>query len=112
MKISVRFVAALCIVILTGCNHEPELTSNAFLEQAKGLEQLHSAKWTRFLGVRDGKAYLECGTLMTITGKPDIKIYWTEYAALPPEVRNKIDHHIEPWIISESYEEKHKSRAP
>jgi len=103
MKSLFKLLIFLPILGLIGCNEIEYLDAAAFVVKAEGMNEINSASWTSFLGVKDGKAYLETGSLIPLSGNPKVETFWTEFEDLPFAIREMIIYRRIPWIAREPY---------
>ena len=93
---------------MMSCSSPTYLTPRQFIEKAKIMEEMHSAQWVSFRGVKNGKANIEYGTsvsssnILTNSKSSSITNYWTEYSNLPKDVKVKITNKIYPWVMSKN----------
>ena len=100
MKPLLALTLLLMTLVFVGCDEVKAIDSQEFMLKAEGMKMTNvsSASWTSFLGVKGGKAYLETGNLITITGNPKIRVYCTTFKDLPSETRQMITYMKPPWV--------------
>ena len=100
MKSTFALILLLATFGFVGCDEVKTIDSQEFMLIAEGMKMTNvsSASWTSFLGVREGKAYLESGRLHIITGNPKIRVYCTTFKDLPSETRQMITYMKPPWV--------------
>ena len=100
MTVALTLSFALVLILAFGCSsNQKEISSSEFTEKVSRLNELHSAQWYKYLGVKNGNAYIEYGTIITssnvLTGntKPKVEIYFTEYSKLSSETKAILENH-------------------
>jgi len=93
------FPAAVMAVALSGCatNGLKHLDAQAFVKRAEQIEESHSARWTRYVGVSGTRAYLEYGDMFGPLGRSRTIVYWTELDGLPPSLVERLRTGDSPW---------------
>ncbi len=94
-------LGGLLIVFLSGvfvgaCSRIEHLSSQAFLKQAKQIENMNSATQTVYLGRSQERVYLETWSAYRFL-KPKRIVYWTFLSDLPDEIAAKIRKGKNPW---------------
>ena len=89
---AVALLAAVMAAMLSGCatNRLKHLDGETFVKQAEQIEEIHSAHWTRYIGVSGTRAYLESGDMFGLLGRPRTIVYWTELDGLPPSLVERL----------------------
>jgi len=76
-----------------------ELSGNEFMTQASEIERINSFHWTSYVGVSEGRAYLEYGQPAYIGKGTRTIVYWVRLSELPDETANKLKAGDLPWKL-------------
>ena len=93
---SVLTFSGLFLLAGTGCSGLEKTSAEEFLKQAEQIQEVHSAKSTRFIGVTSRAAYLEYWTAVGLFGART-KVLWVPLSELPPEVVDQLESASHPW---------------
>lgn len=94
--LSVLTFSGLLLLAVTGCSGLEETSAEEFLKQAEQIQEVHSAKSTRFIGATSRAAYLEYWTAVGLFGART-KVLWVPLSELPPEVVDQLKSGSHPW---------------
>lgn len=108
MKSKIKiWIILLSAILLSGCSVTSikHLSADEFLNQTKIIEQINSARWVKYIGSSETRAYLEYGDVLAIGGRTRTIIYWTELDRLPKDIEEKLRAGKSPWV---PWQEKNK----
>ena len=98
-KLIVLLTLVFSLFGLSGCSSLSQVSGSAFMEQAKHIGALESAKYTTYIGATKSRVYLEHWSASPLSSNGTTTVIWTPLSELPPSVVSKIKDGVNPWAL-------------